>query len=602
MKKIVGLLMMLLVVGSLNGFAQEGADLADEYFKKGEFEKAHTIYQKLMKTGASKQIISRYVESSVKLNKIPEAEKVIRKLVKSDDKNPYVFLQAGILEESRSDSAKANVYFNKAIAVAGNAINGLPELAQDFAEQSKQNWAIKVLKKGREQSREPLAYAGELARLYGAVGQKENMIDELLHWGLIPGNRDNVQAILQDNLKDADQKMLETVLYKKVQENPNEMFYTEMLVWYLTQKKEFYKAFIQERALDKRLKLTGVRVYDLGAVALQNKDYKNAAAMFEYVAKEYPQGQLYPFARRLVIKAREEQVKNTYPVDNLEIRKLIADYQKMFQELGKNNRTLEALRSTASLYAFYLDEKDTALTILKLATEISKNEKGFIDRCKLDMGDIYLLKGEPWEATLLYSQVEKSQKEELLGYEAKLRNARLHYYKGEFELSKDVLDILKQATSREIANDAGALSLLIMDNTGMDSDSNETAMKEFASIELMLFQNKVDSAALELNQLYTKYKDHSLADNILWLRANTLIKQSKIDEALQDLEKISANYGEDVLGDDALFLTAKTYEENKQDKPKAMELYNQLLQKYPGSIFGADARKRFRALRGDTIN
>ncbi|MGM9512344.1 tetratricopeptide repeat protein [Larkinella sp. GY13] len=602
MKKIVGLLMMLLLVGSLNGFAQEGADLADEYFKKGEFEKAHTIYQKLMKPGASKQIISRYVESSVKLNKIPEAEKMFRKLVKSDDKNPYVFLQAGILEESRSDSAKADVYFNKAIAVAGNAINGLPELAQDFAEQQKQNWAIKVLKKGREQSREPLAYAGELARLYGAVGQKENMIDELLHWGLIPGNRDNVQAILQDNLKDADQKMLETVLYKKVQENPNEMFYTEMLVWYLTQKKEFYKAFIQERALDKRLKLTGVRVYDLGAVALQNKDYKNAAAMFEYVAKEYPQGQLYPFARRLVIKAREEQVKNTYPVDNLEIRKLIADYQKMFQELGKNNRTLEALRSTASLYAFYLDEKDTALTILQLATEISKNEKGFIDRCKLDMGDIYLLKGEPWEATLLYSQVEKSQKEELLGYEAKLRNARLHYYKGEFELSKDVLDILKQATSREIANDAGALSLLIMDNTGMDSDSNETAMKEYASIELMLFQNKVDSAALELNRLYAKYKDHSLADNILWLRANTLIKQNKIDEALQDLEKISANYGEDVLGDDALFLTAKTYEENKQDKPKAMELYNQLLQKYPGSIFGADARKRFRALRGDTIN
>ncbi|GAB3912546.1 tetratricopeptide repeat protein [Larkinella knui] len=600
MKKIAGVLFMLLVVGSLSGFAQEGADLADEYFKKGEFEKAYTIYQKLMKTGVSKPTISRYVESAVRLNKIPDAEKVLRRLVKSDDKNPYVLLQAGLLEESRSDSAKAEVYFNRAMAVAGSTVNGLPELAQDFAERNKQNWAIKALKKGREQSREPLAYAGELARLYGAVGQKENMIDELLHWGLIPGNRDNVQAILQDNLKDADQKMLETVLYKKVQENPNEMFYTEMLVWYLTQKKEFYKAFIQERALDKRLKLTGVRVYDLGAVALQNKDYKNAAAMFEYVAKEYPQGQLYPFARRLVIKAREEQVKNTYPVDNLEIRKLIADYQKMFQELGKNNRTLEALRSTASLYAFYLDEKDTAITILQLATEISKNEKSFIDRCKLDMGDIYLLKGEPWEATLLYSQVEKSQKEELLGYEAKLRNARLHYYKGEFELSKDVLDILKQATSREIANDAGALSLLIMDNTGMDS--TETAMKEYASIELMLFQNKVDSAALELNRMYAKYKDHSLADNILWLRATTLIKQNKIDEALQDLEKISANYGEDVLGDDALFLTAKTYEENKQDKPKAMELYNQLLQKYPGSIFGAEARKRFRALRGDTIN
>ncbi|MFC5412318.1 tetratricopeptide repeat protein [Larkinella bovis] len=602
MKKIAGVLMVLFVVGLSTGFAQEGQDLADEYFKKGEFDKAYTIYQKLMKTGVSKQVVSRYIESAIKLNKSSDAEKVMRRMVKSEDKNPYMLLQAGILEESRNDSAKAEVYFNKAMSVAGGSINGLPELAQDFAERNKQDWAIKALKKGREQSREPLAYAGELARLYGAVGKKEDMVNELLHWGLIPGNRDNVQAILQDNLKDNDQKMLETVLYKKVQESPNEMFYTEMLVWYLTQKKEFYKAFIQERALDKRLKLTGVRVYDLGAVALQNKDYKNAAAMFEYVAKEYPQGQLYAFARRLVIKAREEQVKNTYPVDNLEIRKLIADYQKMFQELGKNNRTLEALRSTANLYAFYLDEKDTALAILQLATEISKNEKTFIDRCKLDMGDIYLLKGEPWEATLLYSQVEKSQKEELLGYEAKLRNARLHYFKGDFELSKEVLDILKQATSREIANDAGALSLLIMDNTGMDGDSNETAMKQFASIELMLFQNKVDSAALALSEMYATYKDHSLADNILWLRANTLIKQNKVEEALKDLEQITANYGEDVLGDDALFLTAKTYEENKKDKTKAMELYNQLLQKYPGSIFGAEARKRFRALRGDVIN
>ncbi|WP_128545372.1 tetratricopeptide repeat protein [Larkinella soli] len=594
------MLATLLILGWSVAVAQEGPELAEEYFKKGEFEKAYTIYQRLLKNDAGKQIVNRYVESAVKLNKIGEAEKVIRRLVKTEDRNPYVFLQAGILEESRKDSAKAEDYFNKAISVAGNNVPALAELSQDFAEKVKHDWAIKALRKAREASKDPLAYAGELARLYGAVGQKESMIDELLQWGLIPGNRDNVQATLQDNLKEADQKLLETVLYKKVQESPNEMFYTEMLVWYLTQKKDFYKAFIQERALDKRLKLTGVRVYDLGAVALQNKDYRNAAAMFEYVAKEYPQGQLYPFARRLVIKAREEQVKNTYPVDNAEIRKLIADYQKMFQELGKNNRTLEALRSTASLYAFFLNEKDTALTILTLATDIGKNEKGFVDRCKLDMGDIYLLKSEPWEATLLYSQVEKSQKEEPLGYEAKLKNARLHYYKGEFSLAKEILDILKQATTREIANDASALSLLIMDNTGLDS--TETAMREYAAIDLMLFQNKVDSAAMQLSRLYTKYRDHSLADDILWLRANTLLKQNKVDDALQDLQKITADYSFDVLGDDALFLTAKTFEESRKDKPKAMELYNQLLQKYPGSIFGAEARKRFRLLRGDVIN
>lgn len=580
--------------------AQDSQELADEYFKKGEFDKALTMYQKLLKTEASGPVLARYVQSAMRLNRIEEAEKTLKRLSKSDSKNPQVWMQSGVLEESRRDSVKAAEYFDKALSVSGNSVAALTQLAQNFADEGKNIWAIKTLRKARDVSREPNSFAGELARLYGAAGQKENMIDELLRWGLSPANRENVQAMLQDNLKEADQKMLESVLYRKVQENPNEMFFTEMLVWYLTQKKEFYKAFIQERALDKRMKLTGVRVYDLAAVALQNKDYKNAAAMFEYVAKEYPQGQLYPFAKRMVIKAREEQVKTTYPVDKLEIRKLIADYQRLLQEMGQNTRTLEALRSTANLYAFQLDEKDTALTILDQAVKVGQADKNFTDRCKLDMGDIYLLKSEPWEATLLYSQVEKSQKEEQLGHDAKLRNARLHYFKGEFELAKEILDILKMATSREIANDANSLSLLIMDNTGLDS--SETAMKEFASVELMMFQNKVNEAAVELSKLYEKYKSHSLADNILWLRANTLLKQSQVDEALKDLEKINADYSTDVLGDDALFLTAKVYEDNKKDKEKAMELYTQLLQKYPGSIFGAESRKRFRTLRGDTIN
>jgi len=578
--------------------AQDSQELADEYFRKGEFEKALAMYQKLLRSDVS--VLPRYVQSAVRLNRLEEAEKIVRRLTKSESKNPQVWIQAGVLEENRRDSVRAADYFERAIGASANTVTALTQLAQTFADEGKTLWAIKTLRKARDTSREPTAFAGELARLYSAAGQKENMIDELLRWGLSPANREHAQAMLQDNLKEADQKMLETVLYRKVQENPAESFYTEMLVWYLTQKKEFYKAFLQERALDKRMKLTGVRVYDLAAVALQNKDYKNAAAMFEYVAKEYPQGQLYPFAKRMVIKAREEQVKNTYPVDKLEIRKLITDYKRLLLEMGQNNRTLEALRSTASLYAFHLDEKDTALTILSQAVKVGQSDRNFVDRCKLDMGDIYLLKSEPWEATLLYSQVEKSQKEEQLGHDAKLRNARLHYFKGEFELAKEILDILKMATSREIANDANSLSLLIMDNTGLDS--TETALKEFAAVELMMFQNKINEAAVELGRLYDRHKSHSLADNILWLRAGTLLRQGQIDDALSDLERINAEYAADVLGDDALFLTAKVYEENKKNKEKAMSLYTQLLQKYPGSIFGAESRKRFRTLRGDTIN
>src|SRR6185503_14008865 len=109
-------------------------------------------------------------------------------------------------------------------------------------------------------------------------------------------------------------------------------------------------------------------------------------------------------------------------------------------------------------------------------------------KAKLELGDIYLLKDEPWEATLFYSQVEKNQREAPLGYEAKLRNAKLSYYKGDFRLAQEHLDILKQATTREIANDAMDLSMLIKENTAFDTVG--AAMKLFAAAELDLVQNK----------------------------------------------------------------------------------------------------------------
>ena len=78
--------------------------------------------------------------------------------------------------------------------------------------------------------------------------------------------------------------------------------------------------------------------------------------------------------------------------------------------------------------------------------------------------------------------MEKTQKENPVGYEAKLRNAKLSYYKGDFRLAQEHLDILKQATTREIANDALELSMRIKENIAFDSVG--AALKEYASIEL----------------------------------------------------------------------------------------------------------------------
>jgi TolA-binding protein len=427
------------------------------------------------------------------------------------------------------------------------------------------------------------------------------MLEEVLGFGQRSFNYSYVQATIQDNIKsDKEIDMLEKMLYARIQAEPNEIFNIEILIWHFTQKADYARAFIQARALDRREKLNGFKVYELASQSFNANDFKNSSKMYQYIMEEYPDGELYPYARRWLIQSKEELVKTTFPIDNQQIKDLINQYQQMVIDVGINTKTVDALRNMALLNAFYLQDHSKAIGILESAIAGAENNQKFKDQCKLDLGDIYILKDEPWESTLLYMQVEKSQKEDNLGEIAKLKNAKLQYYTGQFELSKEILDVLKKATTREISNDAMQLSLLIQDNTGLDT--SEVAMADFSKVDLLIFQNRYEESVLKLEELFKKYKSHSLADEILWLKANTLLKINKIDQAVVDLKSILENYKYDILADDALFTLARVTEENLKDKEKAMEYYRQLLKDYPGSIYGAQSRIRFRELRGDIVN
>lgn len=593
-------IIVLMFMSSI-AFGQD-VELANEYLKNGEYEKALTIFQKLARNKETAAVIHKsYLQCLQKVKDLDEAEKFVKKQIKNNDKNPMYLADYGRLLEQQNKIEEAEKKYEEAIQLAKKDETSANRLAKEFADADQYERAIKTLTTARTEIRGGAGFTISLARLYKATGKNDLMIEEYLQYGLTAGNREMVQALLQDEVREEkDLEILEKVLYEKVQKFPNEGYYNEMLIWHLVQQKEFYKAFVQARAMDRRYKLEGNKVVELGFLAMQNKDHKAAGNIFEYLAKEYRASPNYPLYRRMLISSKEEVIKSTYPVNMQDIRLLITEYQKFFDELGKNQRTLEALRSTAHLYAFYLNEKDTASVILEQAIKLGAADQQFIDRCKLELGDVYLLKNEPWESTLIYSQVEKTSKDSPLGYDAKLRNAKLNYYRGDFDLAKEVLDVLKIATTREIANDAISLSLLIQDNIGLDS--TETAMREYAAVELMLYQNLTKEAIDKLNELYKKYKEHPLADEILWLRANTLFKQDDVNKTVEDLEKIIKDHGQDILCDDARFMLAKIYEEKLKDKETAMRMYREILQKFPGSIFGAEARKRFRMLRGDTIN
>lgn len=602
----IRLLSFMLIVSSSTSLltAQNTSDvqLADQYLQQGENEKAYVLYEKLEKDVNNIPLIhEKYFQLMIMTGRFDEAEKYVDKAIKRYPGNLYYQIDKGYIYQQKNDKIVAKKYYDKLISDISSDPFKVRIASQHFSKYQQYEYALETYAQSRKHLNDPLAYSIQMASLYRLLNNKKEMIDEYLNYvNQNPNNIRSIENIFQNVLQeDEDLELFESMMYEKVQRFPNNTIYNDLLIWVSLQRKNFYSAFIQARALDKRNKMGGEELLNIGRISMENKDYKNAIRIFEYIIGEYEGTPNYQISRRLTITCREELVKNSYPVDVTEIKSLINDYRNLVSDIGLNQNTVQALRSEALLYAFYLNEHDSAIAILQKIIQTPRISKSIVDQSKLDLGDIYLLIGQPWESTLLYSQVEKSGKETPLGYEAKLRNAKLSYYRGDFALAQSHLDILKMATTREIANDAMALSILIKDNTQLDT--GDVAMKKFVQIELLIFQNKKTEAFEELENLKNQYTDHPLVDEILFKQAELKLEMADFATAINYLQRIVDEFGEDILGDDALFLIGSIYQEQLSNKEAAMEVYESFLKKYPGSNLTAEARKRYRTLRGDFL-
>jgi TolA-binding protein len=607
-------------------FAQDQAEikLANEYLIKGEKQKALEMFRELVRKQQNIGLVhGNYVNTLLDLNQYAEAQDYIKKCMKREPENMLYQLDAGLIMVRSGEVQKADKHFREIIAQYNTNTGRIKSMSDYFMGRSLFDYAIASLAESRNAMGMQALYCLELATLYRIKGEKEKMTQEYLNYATQnTGNNQYIKSVLQVLLTKPDElETLERLLYKEEQVHPEEEVYTDLLIWVLLQQKNFYGAFVQARAYDRRYKTEGNRCMEVARVALDNKDYQQAAAAFQYVVKNYGQGEHQLDARLGYIQAREQRIRETYPIRKDSVASLIQAYRNFVEHNPEQTAALEASRNMANMYAEFLEQPDTALQQLTRLIANPRASVALKSRAKLDLADVYIMKEEPWESALLYAQVEKIQKETSIGYEAKLKSARLSYHRGDFRLAQEHLDILKEATTREIANDALDLSMLIKENIALDSAGH--ALKEFARVELLLKQNKTEQAQAVLKNIEqgisseklsredcfllnaqatdcrVTFSNHAIKDDCYWLEAKLNLQQNKPEEALVLLEKIVTEYPTDILADDAFFMIGEIYERHLGQKEKAMEQYKALLEQFSGSVYVAEARKRFRQLRGD---
>ena len=596
------LFLLLSVLCALPATAQE-RQLAEQYFADGEYGKAATLYLKLYQEQPGVDLyLERYVESVIGLGDFTQAEQFLRREQKKRPKvmQPYISMAAVFRAQERHEDALAE--YDRAIQELPPDHNQINRLASALVKDMDYVKAAEVYARGAKLLKDPYIFAFSLGELYRRAGDVPRMVEQYLAYlRQAPQQISTVQMVMQRSLSEDDHVELQAQLYEAIAANTgSEIPLIEMLTWSFLQRKDYRNALRQVKALDQKLQEQGNRVFDLGMVALNEQDYLPAIDAFAYIVESKGSGSaFYLESKKQMLKARRQIVLADPAAAGEGLRQLEAEYRGLIDEYGITPPMAPLMIELAELEALHLRQLDTAIAVLEQVVDMPGLQQDVRSQAKLALGDYYLIRGEVWDATLLYSQVDKLYKDDPLGHEARFRNARLSYFNRDFEWAQAQFNVLKASTSKLIANDALDLSVFIMDNSGLDTTYESMGL--YADAEMLIFQNRHGEALQKLDTLVQRFPFHSLEDDVLYLKSRIYIKEREFEKAATTLQRIVDQFAEEIRADNALFMLGDLYAGPLKDPVKAMAYYEKLFTDHSDSMFAADARKQFRRLRGDKV-
>jgi tetratricopeptide (TPR) repeat protein len=578
---------------SLFAFAQN-EQLAQYYYDKGDFEKAKMGYEELLLgVPQNMQYFLRTVDCYQQLEQFDSAEKAITtRLNKYNQGN--LLVELGYNFQLQENEAKAKIYYDQAIELIKKNPNEVYGIASTFEKKVLLDYALKSYQTATDlESKYNFNYQKGL--LYGQLGNTEMMISTFLDESYAnPQNSILIQNQLSRFMSDdSDANFSETLrkeLIVRVQKI-QDLFWNHYLSWFYVQQKEFSKAFIQEKAIYKRNPESLSNIVNLAYLAVEEDDQEIAVAILGFVLENTKDLELLVQANTYLMRIKIDKAKEKdFATINAEIEGLLTEY-----EISPFTLSLQLIQ--AHFVAFNLNNPEQGRAIIKKALDLRLNDYE-VAQAKMELADILLFEEKFNQALIYYSQIEMDLKNDVVGHEASLKAAKTSYFKTDFVWALKQFKELKSANTQLIANDALEYFLLINDNTA--ADSTQTALKEFAKGDYLLYQNRDQEAIIQFQSILGKYKGQEIEAVTLLRLGKVYEKMADYTLALSQYQEIIDRHSDGIYIDEALFFSAEIYNKKLKETDKAKPLYEKIIFNHEDSIYFVQARKSFRQLRGDT--
>ncbi|MDO7173467.1 tetratricopeptide repeat protein [Mariniflexile sp. AS56] len=576
-------------------YAQDDA-LALDYYKNGHFEKALLEYTKLYEQAPSSiDYISKIISSHQELEQYDKAETFLLKLMDRVSYPPFM-VELGYNYQLRNNLQQANFYYNKALTSLDEKPAYVSHIVRVFQSHSLVNEAVIAYEKVMGLKPE-YNFHLQLAQLYGEQGNIEKMFSSYIVFAqtnpiALLNIKRAVSDFISENSENENNILFRKILLRKAQQEPD-ILWNDLLSWLFIQQNDFKKAFVQEKAIFNRQPESLDRIEELAAIALNKNEQEMAKEIYTFITITAQDLDVLLEAHYNLIQLETKQsTKENYDA-------IDAHYQALFTKFDTFSQTLKLQIAYAHFLAFHKNETKKATSFLEKALELPLSDKQQAE-VKLELGDILVLQEKFNDALIYYTQIQRNVKNSIISQEARFKVAKASYYKGDFKWAESQLKILKASTSQLIANDALDLKLLITDNKY--EDSLQLALKKYAKADLLSFQNRNDEAIALLTSILNEHKTEPIIPQALYKQAQLFEDKAQFEKAEANYNAIIANYSEGILIDDAYFKLAELYQYQLSQPEKAKALYEKIIFNHADSIYFVDARKRYRALRGDAIN
>jgi tetratricopeptide (TPR) repeat protein len=572
----------------------QNEQLAQNYYDRGEFEKALLSYEELLKVQPNNFLyFQRSVDCYQQLQQFDKAEKAIQSRIERY-KIASLYVELGYNYQLQKNTAKANQNYGKAVESIKENVSNVYAVANSFEKKVLLDYALQSYELASSLN-ENMRFNYQMGIIYGQMGKPDLMIEKYLEEAYANPNNDvlvknQLSRFLMEEANEGFADLLRKALLVRVQKD-QDLFWNNFLSWFFVQQKEYGKAFIQEKAIYKRNQDNFYAIVNLAEMAIEENENDIAKEILIFVLDNTQDLDLKIQSHYYLMQLRIESAQPK------EYNAIAIELQNLIKQFGVTPYSLSLQMQEANFQTFYLKNPERGKEILKNSLNLPLNKYQIAD-AKMELADILLFEEKFNQALIYYSQIEEDLKNDVIGHEASLKVAKTSYYKTDFEWALTQLKVLKSSTTQLIANDAMELFLLLNDNTM--ADSTQTALKQFAKGDYLVYQKKYQEALGVFQQIAKENKGQEIEDETLFRLGTTFEKLQKPNEALLNYQEIIEKHPESIYMDEALYFSAEIENKVLNQPEKAKLLYEKILFSHQDSIYFVEARKKFRQLRGDS--